>query len=236
MAVTESITVTESQNGTFVANTARVEAITSTETVDSTFIANTNIIESVTSIDTPNATFVANTFASESITLTVSEDGTFIANTFGSESVTSTETENATFVANTQITETVTAIAVHQGQRFVYMSGVYGKVIYANSQIQTLATANIQPYAAITIGTFDGTPRLVIGTAGPYAFANGALFANIGSISVGGIGSNLYIVPVGGSNTTIFNVNAIFSNSTFSIRQNYIPTSANVEFYYSTGP
>ena len=236
MAVTESITVTESQNGTFVANTARVEAITSTETVDSTFLANTNIIESVTSIDTPNATFVANTFASESITLTVSEGGTFIANTFGSESVTSTETENATFVANTQITETVTAIAVHQGQRFVYMSGVYGKVIYANSQIQTLATANIQPYAAITVGTFDGTPRLVIGTAGPYAFANGALSANIGSISVGGIGSNLYIVPVGGSNTTIFNVNAIFSNSTFTIRQNYIPTSANVEFYYSTGP
>jgi hypothetical protein len=236
MAVTENITATESQNGTFVANTARVEAITSTETINATFIANTSISESITSIDTPNATFVANTFASESITLTVSEDGTFIANTFGSESVTSTETENATFIANTQITESVTAIAVHQGQRFAYMSGVYGKVIYANSQIQAWASAQIQPYATIHIGTFDGTPRLVIGTAGPYAFANGAMFANTGSISVGGIGSNLYIVPVGGSNTTIFNVNAIFSNSAFSLRQNYIPTSANVEFYYSTGP
>lgn len=236
MTVTESITATESQNGTFVANTARVETITSAETVNATFIANTSISESITSIDTPNATFVANTFASESITLTVSEDGTFIANTFGSESVTSTETENATFIANTQITESVTAIAVHQGQRFAYMSGVYGKVIYANSQIQAWASAQIQPYAAIHIGTFDGTPRLVIGTAGPYAFANGAMFANTGSISVGGIGSNLYIVPVGGSNTTIFNVNAIFSNSAFSLRQNYIPTSANVEFYYSTGP
>ena len=236
MAVTESITATESQNGTFIANTARVETITSTETVNATFIANTSISESITSTDTPNATFVANTFASESITLTVSENGTFIANTSGSESVTSTETENATFIANTQITESVTAIAVHQGQRFAYMSGVYGKVIYANSQIQAWASAQIQPYAAIHIGTFDGTPRLVIGTAGPYAFANGAMFANTGSISVGGIGSNLYIVPVGGSNTTIFNVNAIFSNSAFSLRQNYIPTSANVEFYYSTGP
>ena len=236
MAVTESITATESQNGTFTANTARVETITSTETVNATFIANTSISESITSIDTPNATFVANTFASESITLTVSENGTFIANTSRSESVTSTETENATFIANTQITESVTAIAVHQGQRFAYMSGVYGKVIYANSQIQAWASAQIQSYSAIHIGTFDGTPRLVIGTAGPYAFANGAMFANTGSISVGGIGSNLYIVPVGGSNTTIFNVNAIFSNSAFSLRQNYIPTSANVEFYYSTGP
>jgi hypothetical protein len=67
-------------------------------------------------------------------------------------------------------------------------------------------------------------------------FANGAMRANTGSISVGGIGSNLYIVPVGGSNTTIFNVNTIFSNTAFSIRTNYIPTQANVAILYSTGP
>ncbi len=236
MFVSESVTTTESQVATFTANTATVEAITSTETVAATFVANTSISESITSTDTPNATFVANTFASESITLTVSENGTFTANTSRSESVTSTETETATFIANTQITEPITVAVVHQGQRFAYMSGVYGKVLYANSEIQALASSQIQPYAAITVGAFDGTPRLVIGTAGPYAFANGALFANTGSINVGGIGSNLYIVPVGGSNTTIFNVNAIFSNSAFSLRQNYIPTSANVEFYYSTGP
>jgi hypothetical protein len=234
--VTESVTSVETSNGAFTANTASVESVTSTDTPNATYVADTFASESITSTDTPNATFVANTFASESITITSSEDVTFTANTAVSESVTSAVSETATFIANSAITESVTSIAVHQGQRFAYMSGVYGKVIYANNQIQAFATSQIQPYAGITIGTFDGTPRLVIGTAGPYAFANGALKANTGTISVGGIGSNIYIVPVGGSNTTIFNVNAIFSNSAFSIRQNYIPTSANVEFYYSTGP
>jgi hypothetical protein len=116
------------------------------------------------------------------------------------------------------------------------MVGVYAKVLYANSTISSLASSSITPYAAITVGTFDGTPRLVIGTEGTLRFANGAMRANTGSISVGGIGSNLYLVPVGGSNTTIFNVNAIFSNTAFSIRTNYIPTQANVAILYSTGP
>jgi len=236
MTVTETVSATESQTGTFNANTAGVETVTSTETASATFVANTAITEAATTIDTPDATYNANTSITEAVTSTETVVGTFTANTSITESITTTASENATFIANTQITESVTAIAVHQGQRFAYMSGVYGKVIYANSQIQALASAQIQPYAAMTVGAFDGTPRLVIGTAGSYAFANGSLFANTGSINVGGIGSNLYIVPVGGSNTDIFNVNTIFSNSAFTIRQNYIPTSANVEFYYSTGP
>ncbi len=234
--VTEAISAAATHTATFLANTAITEAITSVDTPNATFIANTFVSESITPTDTPNGTFIANTFASESVTSVSAEDAVYTANTRRTELVAADAAQNASFIANTSITESVTAVVVHQGQRFAYMSGVYGKVLYANSQIQAWATANIQPYAAITVGTFDDTPRLVIGTAGPYAFANGALFANTGSINVGGIGSNLYIVPVGGSNTDIFNVNAIFSNSAFTIRQNYIPTSANVEFYYSTGP
>ena len=236
MGVTESVTAAVSHTATFLANTAKVESITSVDTISATFIANTSISESITSVDTPNATFIANTSRSESVTTVSVENAVYTANTRRTELIAAIETQNATFIANASITESVTAAVTHQGQRFAYMSGVYGKVLYANSQIQAWATAQIQPYAAITVAAFDGTPRLVIGTAGPYAFANGALFANTGSINVGGIGSNLYIVPVGGSNTTIFNVNTIFSNSAFTIRQNYIPTSANVEFYYSTGP
>lgn len=236
MSVTEPTTAVASQNATFLANTARVESVTSVDTPNATFIANTFAVETITSTDTPNATFLANTARAEAITSVSAENAVYTANTRRTELVAADAAQNASFIANTSITESATAVAVHQGQRFAYMSGVYGKVLYANSQIQAWATANIQPYAAITVGTFDGTPRLVIGTAGPYAFANGALFANTGSINVGGIGSNLYIVPVGGSNTDIFNVNTIFSNSAFTIRQNYIPTSANVEFYYSTGP
>ena len=152
------------------------------------------------------------------------------------ESITATVSQNGTFVANGIVTESITASATHQGQRFAIMSGVYGKVLYANSQIQSLQSSGISLYAPITIATFDGSPRLVIGTKGTLGFANGAMKANSGSISVGGRGSNLYLVPVAGSNTTIFNVNAIFSNAAFSIRTNYIPTQANVQIYYSTGP
>jgi hypothetical protein len=152
------------------------------------------------------------------------------------ESITATVSQNGTFVANGIVTESITASATHQGQRFAIMSGVYGKVLYANSEIQSLQSSGISLYAPITIATFDGTPRLVIGTKGTLGFANGAMKANSGSIIVGGRGSNLYLVPVAGSNTTIFNVNAIFSNAAFSIRTNYIPTQANVQIYYSTGP
>jgi hypothetical protein len=234
--VTESVSSITEQNAAFLANTAATESVISTTTQTSTFLANTAITETVTSTAVETGTFLANTFASETVTSVAVQDITYVANTSRSESTTSATTQNATFTANTSVTETVTTAVVHQGQRFAVMSGVYGKVLYANSQIQALATSLIQPYAAITVAAFDGTPRLVVGTKGSYAFANGAIKANTGTISVGGIGSNLYIVPVGGSNTTIFNVNTIFSNSAFTIRQNYIPTQANVAIYYSTGP
>ena len=234
--VTEVITTATTQNATFLANTAITEAATAATVQDITFLANTFAVESVSAATTQTGNFIANTAIAESVTTVSSENATFVANTRRVELVAALETQNATFLANTSITEAVTASVTHQGQRFAYMSGVYGKVLYANSQIQIWASQSIQPYADISVGAFDGTPRLVIGTAGPYAFANGALKANTGTISVGGIGSNLYIVPVGGSNTTIFNVNTIFSNSAFSIRQNYIPTNANVQIYYSTGP
>lgn len=239
MAVTETVTAAESQTASFTANTARVESITSAETVTATFIANTFAVESVTSIDTPNATFIANTALVESITITVSENGTFIANTARSEPVTSTVSENATFVANTRITESVTSTEVQQGQRFVLMSGVFASVQYANNIIQAYATSQIAPYAGITVGAFDGTPRLVVSGSASAKFANGALRANTGSISVGGRGSNLYIITNPGTpseSSTIYNVNAIFSNTAFTIRTNFLPTSANTRIWYSTGP
>lgn len=234
--ITEAATATATHTATFIANTFATEAATATAAHTATFIANTFATESITSIATHAATFIANTRITEAATATESAIGVYTANTFASESVTSTAAHTAIYTANTRITETITAAATHQGQRFALMSGVYAKVLYANSSISSLASSSITPYAAITVGTFDGTPRLVIGTKGTLRFANGAMRANTGSISVGGIGSNLYLVPVGGSNTTIFNVNTIFSNTAFSIRTNYIPTQANVAILYSTGP
>jgi hypothetical protein len=119
------------------------------------------------------------------------------------------------------------------------MSSVYGVVQYANSVISVYASSQIAPYASVPVGTLDGTPRLVTSGEAGAQFANGALRANTGSISLGGVGSNLYIittagVPVGGS--PLYQVNAIFSNTAFTIRTNYVPVSANVRIWYSTGP
>lgn len=239
MSVSESVTVTESQIGTFTANTAVAETATSTETASATFNANTAITEAATLTDTPDATFNANTFVSESITITASEVGTFTANTTVSETVTSIASENATFNANTAGTESATTTEVQQGQRFVLMSGVFASVQYANNVIQSYASAQIAPYAGITVGSFDGTPRLVVSGSASARFANGALRANTGSISLGGRGSNLYIIANPGTpseSSTVYNVNAIFSNTAFTIRTNFLPTSANTRIWYSTGP
>jgi hypothetical protein len=119
------------------------------------------------------------------------------------------------------------------------MSSVYGVVQYANSVISVYATSQIAPYAGVPVGALDGTPRLITSGSTSAKFANGALKANTGSVSLGGVGSNLYIittagVPVGGS--PLYQVNAIFSNTAFTIRTNFVPTSANVRIWYSTGP
>jgi hypothetical protein len=156
-----------------------------------------------------------------------------------SESVTVLSNQDGTFNANTARTESVTANQTAQGQRFTLMSGVYAKVLYANNVIQSYSALSIQSYSAITVGTFDGTPRLVIGTLGSPKFANGAIKANTGSISVAGPGSNLYIVTVPGtpnSSSIMYQVNSIFSNTTFTLRTNYTPTTANARIWYSTGP
>jgi hypothetical protein len=119
------------------------------------------------------------------------------------------------------------------------MSSIYSAVKYANNVISVYETSLVSPYATVPVGALDGTPRLVTSGEAGAQFANGALRANTGSISLGGVGSNLYIittagVPVGGS--PLYQVNAIFSNTAFTIRTNFVPTSANVRIWYSTGP
>ena len=236
---TESITSTADHTATFVANTARSESVTSTATHTATFVANTQITETVTSTVSENATFVANTRITETVTSTVVENATFVANTARIESVNSIATHTATYTANTARIESVTSTASHQGLRFAIMPGVYAAVQYANNVISAYETTQIVAYADIPVGSLDGTPRLVTSTSGGVNFANGALKANTGSISVGGSGSNLYIittadVPVQGS--PVYQVNTIFSGTSFSIRTNFVPVSANTRIWYSSTP
>jgi hypothetical protein len=239
ISVTEPVASVETTNATFNANTAATESVTSTEISNATFVASGPASESITSTDAPDATFNANTAIVETATSTEIVNATFDANTAIAETITVAATENATFNATGAITESVTSIDVQQGQRFTLMSGVFASVQYANNLIQTYATSQIAPYSGITVGAFDGTPRLVVSESASARFANGALRANTGSISLGGRGSNLYIITNPGTpneSSTVYNVNAIFSNTAFTIRTNFLPTSANTRIWYSTGP
>ena len=239
MNVTESVTSSDSHTGRFTANTSRTEIANSAASHTATFTANTQITESVTSTETLSTTFLANTQITESVTSVETPNATFVANTSRTEIANSAASHTATFTANTSRTESITVAASHQGQRFVLMSSVYGVVQYANSVISVYASSQIGPYANIPVVALDGTPRLVTSGEAGAKFANGALKANTGTVSLGGVGSNLYIittagVPVDGS--PLYQVNAIFSNTAFTIRTNYVPTSANVRIWYSTGP
>ena len=232
---TETATLSASHSATFIANTFASESVTSTATHTATFIANTFASESVTSSHTQNATYIANTFASESITSTHTQNATYIANTFASESVTSTATHAVTFTANTFRTEAITATDSQSSQKFQLVPNIYVKVLNANSTISSISGYSIGTYSTVPVATFDGSPRLVRTGTGASFFANGLFTANSGSISVGGTGSNLYIITVPSTPTpsdSTYQVNAIFSNTVFTLRTNYVPTTANGRIWF----
>ena len=232
---TETATLSASHSATFIANTFASESIAAAETHSATFIANTFATESVTSTSTENATYVANTFATESVTSTHTQNATYVANTFAIETVTSTHDQNATFTANTFRTEAATATDSVSGLKFALLPNIYVKVLNANSTISSISGYSIGTYSPVPVGVFDGSPRLVRTGTGSSFFANGLFTANTGSISVGGTGSNLYVITVPSTPTpsdSIYQVNAIFSNTVFTLRTNYTPTSANARIWF----
>jgi hypothetical protein len=234
--ITESVTSNGSQSATFIANTFASESATATATHAATFIANTFATESITSAHTQNATYVANTFANESVTSAHTQNAVYTANTFRTEAVTTTESGNATYTANTFRTEAVTATSSEVGQQFKLLQNVYVKVLNANSTVTPYSGTSIGTYSTVTVDTFDGTPRLVRTGTGSSFFANGLFKATSGTISVTGSGSNLYVLTVPTSPTnsdTTYQVNAIFSNTVFTLRTNYTPTTANAQIWYS---
>ena len=112
----------------------------------------------------------------------------------------------------------------------------YMKIDVANSTIAAYAASAIAPYALLPISFFDGTPRLVVSTTGTAWYANNTLKANSGSISVGGRGTNLWIVALSESTSNgLYSVNTIYSNTTMSIRTNYAGGAlSNGYFFYQT--
>jgi hypothetical protein len=153
--------------------------------------------------------------------------------------ISANNTASATYIANTFISSSVVAAnSTQRSEKFILQNDVYATVEYANNIINQYNSFIISPYSTITVGSFDGKPRLVVSGSIGALFANGALRANTGSVQVGGIGTNVYIVTNPGEPSTgvqVYQVNSIFSNTAFTLRTNYSPsTSANVRIWYST--
>jgi hypothetical protein len=233
----ESVTTATVQDASFTANTSRSESITSAATQNATYIANTFASESVSTDASHDVTYTANTFATETVTSAAIQSVTFTANTSITETITSVATHAATYTANTFATESVTATATEIGQKFELIPNVYVKVLNANSTISSISGYSIGTYSPVTVATFDGSPRLMRTAQGTSYFANGVFTANTGSISVGGTGSNLYIITVPGSpadSDSTYQVNAIFSNTVLTLRTNYTPTTANARIWFGS--
>lgn len=157
--------------------------------------------------------------------------------TAGTESVTTGSTANATFTANTFATESVTSVETADSVLLKGLSSIYVKVMNANSSISDANTYTVGSYFPVVIEALDGKPRYVRTITGTSYFANGLFKANSGYISVGGQGTSLYIIPVPGvptESSPVYQINAIFSNTAFTLRSDYTPTTANARIWYST--
>ena len=253
---TESISSTDSIVGAAV-RTANIvgESVTSTDSVVGAAVRTANLTgsssETVTAGDSVVGAAVrtANLTGSSAETITAGDSvvGAAVrtANLTGSsaETVTTTDsvvgaavrTANLTGSSAESITATDTPVVDHFKLDQTYIS-----VQYANNTITPYQSTQLSVYSAVTVGAFDGKPRFVVSVspdAGTTAsFANGDLKANTGSVSVGGYGSNLIIVPVGGSwdGSTYHAINTIFSGTAFTLRTDYTPPTNNAQFSYST--
>ena len=115
----------------------------------------------------------------------------------------------------------------------------YVRVVYANTGISTFSTDTINLLRTLTIQNFSNIPagpKLVIVTP-PYqataTFGDGNIRANTGSISVGGSGSRIYVIPNGATSPTQLSVNTVYSNTVLTTRAS-TATTANARFFYST--
>lgn len=152
-----------------------------------------------------------------------------------SESVTASDSVTSTFLVITQVSESVTASDSQFGIRYALWPNVQISVQVANNTVTPYSNTAITPYDYVTVGALDGTERFVQSVVGISTFANGSLKATTGIISNTGAGSNLMIRTVGGpANNTLYQVNAIFSNTMFTLRTPYIPTTTNATFRYFT--
>jgi len=168
--------------------------------------------------------------------LTFTEDWRAVSVSPGNtvESFTSTDTYSSFLQVSGNTAESISLTATHTGIKFGAVPNLYVRVQVANNIIQTYEATQSQVYNNWPVGVLDGNPRLVSNAAGASYFANSTFKANTGYVNVGGTGTNVIILPIG--NTSYgsygFQVNAIISNTTFTIRTNMTGGAvSNATFY-----
>ena len=252
----ESVTATDSFVGGIIVNVARVETISPAEIMTSyvskdgevSNVANANgvpaaLVQYNASITNPaNAngvpvaigTYPAAGTANTAVTDAPVAIGTYPAARTEAATAIDAQSAIATYpgagTANTAVTDAPVA------EKFLLVSGKYVQVSVANDVVSVYESTTTGTYDSFPIGGFDGNPRLVRFAKGtPAWFANNTLRANTGFIQVGGSGTKVIIAAVGSGNTTVYQVNAIFSNTFLTLRTNYVPTTSNATFSYSVG-
>lgn len=181
---------------------------------------NVSILEYITLRDRPRFFDNFNTSIAEAMTLT----GTFDVSAMFVRDLSQFDTS----------IDVVDNLTVQTFRQYGYIDNIYVRVIVANNQIANHSSNPISNYQAIPIETYDNTARLVSNSYGISKFANGILKATTGSISVlSGGGSNVILQTVGGSaNNTVYQVNAIFSNTAFTLRSSFTPLTSNAILRY----
>ena len=114
------------------------------------------------------------------------------------------------------------------------------RVVYGNTQISTFSKDTVNVFKAVQIQTMtdlDGIPRLVLVTS-PDIGRNLDRQAN-GNFGNGSIVSTttVRIIPAAAtftSNTNLYTVSTIYSNSFLTLTSDYTPTTANARMYWVT--
>jgi len=222
---------------------AGAEAVTTVDnyqTAISTRIATP--IESSFANDAPTAISTRLAAGAEAVT---TNDDLVVGGAIRPAVVTTENFDNTADSTNAFITKEVTVREVGSTTMLdtttpeLYKFTNYVRVVYANTGISTFSTDTINLLRTLTIQNFSNIPagpKLVIATP-PYqataTFGDGNIRANTGSISVGGSGSRIYVIPNGATSPTQLSVNTVYSNTVLTTRAS-TATTANARFFYST--
>ena len=230
---TANLTISSAQSGQANVNASGTANLTISSAQSGQANANASGTANLTISSAESATANSNASGTANLTISSAQSATANSNASGTANLTISSAESGQANSNAIGTADLTFTSAHIGAKFTLYPSTQIAVQYANNVTQAYAAANIGSYANIPVGIFDNSLRLIVTVVGASKFANGSLKATSGLISNTGAGSNTMITPVGNSeNFTQYQVNAIFSNTSFTLRTNHSTAVANATFKY----